>query len=209
MKFSSPFDPLFQDIVEDLPTAFKHQFLHAVDDQTDVVFEGQMDEVWHRPKWLWPFFWLSAQFDILFPETGSNVPATMKLVSSRDKNQQALQRWERTFHFKKLRYFNATMAYDNAQKSVVEWMGPGNSTEIVWDIEFHPTEKIEIITKGCNLKIGKLRAPLLKWFYPQVKATETAIGEDMIHIDLEVSHPLLGNIFGYHGNFKLQIIPKG
>ena len=209
IDITAPFTPLFKKVGNDFPSAFQYQFLHSVDETTYVMLEGEMDKVWHRPTWLWPLFWILSWFDILFPETGTNIPASMKIIGGRDKYNQPFQRWNRTFTFKKSRYFNATMAYDEKQQCIVEWLGPINITQIVWDIQFQPPATIRIITKGCNLIIGKVRVPLLKWFYPQVKAIETAVEENVIHIDLEVSHPLMGTIFGYEGYFQIRLVSNG
>jgi hypothetical protein len=203
---SLPFDPLFAKVQAEFPLAFQYQFLHSVDTESVVLLEGTMDKVWHRPVWLWPLFWLLAQVDILFPETGMQIPASMQVIGGRDEQHQPYQKWDRVFSFNRLRYFNAIMAYDQRRQCVVEWLGPWNVIQVAWDIRFQPPTTIRIVTKGCRLIIGGIQLPLLRWFYPQVKATETVVANDLIHIDLEVSHPLLGVIFGYDGYFQIRIV---
>ena len=81
----SPFSPVLADHVADLPPAFREQFLLAPEDPHAVLFEGRMYRVWRRPAWLWPVFWLLARPNILFPETGTDIPATMIIRAGRDR----------------------------------------------------------------------------------------------------------------------------
>ena len=65
-----------------------------------------MRRIWHRHAWLQPLFSLLARFDILFPESGCDVPASMT-VAKVDEGAT----WRRTFAFVKSRRFEATMRY--------------------------------------------------------------------------------------------------
>lgn len=169
-----------------------------------------MDRIWHRPAWLWPFFWLLIWADLLFPETGTAIPATMVLTGhgAPDANYQS---WERTFLFATPRRFNAVMAYDAAQGRVVEQLGPGHMLHMAWDVRFIPPATIEIVTCGCVLHVGRWRLALPSFLYPTVRAVETALPDcdDRIHIDLLMTHAWLGDIFGYDGTFVLRREPRG
>lgn len=193
-----------------LPTAFQHQFLASVDEPSDTVLEGYMDRVWHRPRWLWPLLWLAARFDLLFPEVGSHVPATMLIRGERDREQRPCQHWLRTFAFPTPRHFNAIMAYDEELGRVVEFMGPGHALRIQWEVQFKPPATMHIASRACHLVLGGRAIPLATWQHPSVEAVETADleREDTIHINLSVSHPWLGAIFGYEGTFRLQRLPR-
>src|SRR5262245_44842588 len=96
----------------------------APEQQHALLLEGRMDRIWRRPAWLWPIFWLLSRPRILFPETGSDVPATMFIVAGRDSLGRPYQRWCRTFAFTPPRHFDARMGYDPVRGQVVEWFGP-------------------------------------------------------------------------------------
>lgn len=79
----SPFGPLFAAYPETLPVALRDHYLVSADTPYRVVLEGAMNRIWHRPAWLWPFFWLLIWIDLLFPETGTQIPATMTVTGQR------------------------------------------------------------------------------------------------------------------------------
>lgn len=54
---NSPFEPVLGSEEIELPEVFQKQFLSAVDGNPEIILEGRMDKVWHRPAWLRPIFW--------------------------------------------------------------------------------------------------------------------------------------------------------
>lgn len=167
-----------------------------------------MERIWHHPRWLGPFFYALAWADILFPETGENIPATMVIAAGREaNNKQPYQTWRRTFAFATPRHFNAVMAYDPVQHQVVEWMGPANLLQITWDVAYNPPHLIRITTRAVALRLNKWTLTLPRWASMTVRAIERAEADDIIHIDLTISHPWLGAIFGYEGSFRLSRQP--
>lgn len=203
---NSPFETVFA--TEILPPAFQKQYLISVDSGQVAHFDGISQRVWHRPFWLWPFFWLLAHFDILFPETGTDIPATMKLTGARDAKGQPYHRWDRTFFFATPRYFKAIMAYDNQQKCVVEHFTPLNLLSMVWQFSFTAPTHLEIITSTCRLNLGAWQIRLPRLFHPHVHVIEDALDENTIQMSLTMSHPLFGDIFGYAGTYKITITNK-
>jgi uncharacterized protein DUF4166 len=202
----SPFGALFAAYVEPLPAVLRDHYLVSADTSYRVVLEGTMDRIWHRPAWLWPFFWLLIWMDLLFPETGTQIPATMTVTGGRAANGHDYQTWDRTFKFASHRHFNAIMVYDSEQNCVVERLGPGHRLQMAWAIHFLAPASIEIVTTNCTLRLGRWRVQLPHVLYPSVRAVETALLDqpDTIHIDLAMTHVWLGPIFGYDGTFILR-----
>jgi hypothetical protein len=202
----SPFDLALGPYRDTLPAAFKKQYLISVDSGCIAVFDGISDRIWHRPRWLWPLFWVLAHFNILFPETGTNIPATMKITGGRDRFGQPYHNWDRIFSFARPRYFNAVMAYDIRRQCVVEHFTSMNLLSMTWEISFYAPARLEIITSTCRLNLGALQIPLHRLFHPHVRVVESALDEDNIRVELVMSHPLLGDIFGYSGNYTVKIL---
>jgi hypothetical protein len=202
----SPFSPVLAAHIQALPAVLHDHYLVTADASYRVVLDGTMDRIWHQPAWLWPFFWLLTWLDLLFPETGQNIPATMIVTGHRTSVGQAYQTWDRTFAFPKLRHFDAIMTYDPAHTCVVEHLGPAHLLRMTWDIRFCPPAAIEIVTTGCAFHLGRWRVALPQFLYPSVHAVETAVLDrnDTIHIDLTMAHAWLGPIFGYAGIFVLR-----
>lgn len=201
---NSPFESVFAQ--DNLPPAFQRQYLLSVDSDQMAFFDGNSDRVWHRPAWLWPFFWFLSLFNIIFPETGTNIPATMRLTGRRDAQGQPYHNWDRTFRFAIPRYFKAVMAYDQKRQCVVEHFTPMHLLSMVWDLRFTAPAHLEIITRTCTLNLGKLQIPLPRLLHPHVHVIEDALDDDTIQMSLTMSHPLLGDIFGYEGTYKVKLM---
>ena len=206
MGSHSPFFPVLGGVEEDMPRVLRDQYLVRPGDTYRVVLEGTMDRIWHQPFWLWPFFRLLAAFDILFPEQGSNVEASMIVEGLHDRQGGGAQTWRRTFRFRRPRSFDATMAFDLRLARVVEWMGPGGVLEVVWNATFEPPATIRIVTEGIRFGVGSCRIALPRWAAVEVRVSETAIGDrsDTIAVDLAVRQQWLGEIFGYAGRFQVR-----
>jgi uncharacterized protein (TIGR01777 family) len=206
-RLDSPFDLVLVDSPDDnLPTAFGNEFLGNPDDGTEAHLVGRMERVWHRFRWLTPILWLLAQTKTLFPETGTDIPATMTVRTYRDQAGRPWQTWERTFAFgRRRRYFNARLTYDAAHGRAVEHTGPGGLLEVPWRVE-RKAGRLEIEALSVALRLGRLRIPLPSVCSVRVRAVETAdpATPDHIHIDLSLRHPWLGPVFGYEGTFRVE-----
>lgn len=205
MTRSSPFDAALAGYGPQLPPVFHTQFLAPGEPSTPFKLVGHMDRIWHRPRWLWPAFWLLAQIDALFPETGLMVPASMTVTSYEDASGQYCQTWQRTFWLKPRRYFNATMLFDPRLGKVVELVGPSGILRVAWDISFHPPVTIEIRAAEIWVRLGPWHVRLPDRLRMHVEAVERAdpSHNDAIHIQLTISQPPFGPIFGYEGSFHL------
>lgn len=210
VRAQSPFFPVLGGAAEDLPGALRDQYLLRPEDDERVVLEGTMDRIWHRPFWLWPFFRLLAVFDILFPEQGSNVEASMIVEGLPTGRACGAQTWRRKFTFAKPRKFDATMAFDPKLARVVERVRPGGVLEVVWNVTFEPPATIRIVTQGMRVGVGRLRIAVPRWAAVEVQVSETALEDQSqrIAVDLVVRHPWLGAIFGYTGYFQVRREPK-
>lgn len=210
MRAASPFFPVLGAAAEALPEVLRTQYLLRPADVERVVLEGRMDRIWHQPFWLWPLFRLLAVFDILFPEQGRNIQASMVIEGLPTEYACGAQTWRRTFLFRTPRRFDATMAFDPKLARVVEWVRPGGVLEVIWNVTFEPPATIRIVTQGMRLGVGRLRITLPRWAGVEVQVSEMALEEQSqrIAVDLVVRHPWLGAIFGYAGRFQVRREPK-
>lgn len=205
IPLNSPFEHVLDKL--SIPPIFQEQFLFSADAPYAILLEGKMNRVWHRPIWLWPVLRFLAWFNILFPETGAGIKAFMQIIGGRDQWGTPFHKWNRTFAFPNIdRFFNAVMIYNTKLQAIAEKMGPAGLIQMLWCVEFFPPSQIKISTTQCYLSIGRLQVCLPTFLYPMVCAVESDIGNDTLHIDLMVSHPWLGEIFGYDGEFKVTRI---
>ncbi len=202
----SPFFPVLAGAVEDLPGVLRDQYLVRPEDPYRVVLEGTMDRIWHQPFWLWPFLRLFAVFNILFPEQGRDIEASMIVEGRHDRQGGGAQTWDRTFRFRKPRQFNATMAFDLRLARVVERMAPFGILEVIWNVTFEPPDTIRIETCGMRVGVNRRRITLPRWASMEVRVSETALLDrsETIAVTLALRHPWLGEIFGYTGRFQVR-----
>jgi uncharacterized protein len=202
----SPFFPVLASVREDLPEVLRDQYLVRPTDPYRVVLEGTMDQVWHRPAWLWPVLHVCACFNILFSEQGTNIVASMIVEGQHDRRGRGTQTWNRTFQFRTPRHFDATMRFDLRFACVVEHMAPFDLLEVVWDVRYEEPSTIHIETEGIRIGVGRLRVTLPHWAGVQVRVRETALVDqsESIAVDLRVQQPWLGEIFGYTGQFRVR-----
>jgi hypothetical protein len=95
------------------------------------------------------------------------------------------------------------MVYDTERCTVVERLGPGGLIRVPWRMQVLPAGGLRIHIDGIWL--GPFRLP--RALSADVIATERALDARSIRIELEVSHRLLGPVFGYEGRFEACLEP--
>lgn len=98
------------------------------------------------------------------------------------------------------------MGYDQRRGHVVEWLGPAGLLMVAWRVRFQPPQTMEIATVGVAMRLGSWCVWLPRWLGVHVRAIEHAdlTRDDAITIDLIVTHPLVGALFGYTGSFRIR-----
>jgi hypothetical protein len=187
---TSPFAPTLG--AAPLPAVFRRQFLS----RRPVVLEGRMDRVWRRRPWLRPLFSALALGDVVFPETGEDVPCSLEI-----RRVRGGQAWLRTFAFVRERHFDAVVAWDGARGLQVERFGP---LELDWHVRFDPPASLRISSGRARLRFGALRLPVPRVLTPDVEAVEHALSRHDLHVEVVMSHRLFGPLFGYGGTFRLR-----
>jgi Domain of unknown function (DUF4166) len=190
---------------EELPPAFREEFLLPDDGAYRVLLDGTMEVVWSRPRWLRPLLALLAQSATLFPETGHDVPTTMLVSAVRDATGHVHHTWERTFAFPgRTRRIDAELAWNGTH--VAERMGPRRALELAWHVAFAPPASIHIAARLQSVRIRGRRLRLPRWLTVEAWTVDTAdpARTDTLRCELTVRHPWLGPIFGYSGTFRLR-----
>jgi hypothetical protein len=204
----SPLEPIFAPHAEPIPLAFREQFLHSAAYPYGMRLEGKMHEIWHRPRVLQPLFWLLGKLGILVPQAGKNIPTSLTVIPGRDAQGYPYHLWQRTLQFEKSVDFNTTIIYDPQLKMVVDLVGPKDILYMVWKAEFKPPRTFTLDTAACAFRIGGrlfwMPRWMWRWLLGVVRFSQRVdeAQEDTVHIDLLITHPLLGKIFGYTGTFQ-------
>jgi len=204
------FGPVLGRYFGELPAVFRAQYFPELDSGERVVLEGQMRRVWRRGRWLWPLFWLASWFEMLFPETGRDVPVRV-VISRSTRKGEAVHTWRRRFAFPRERRFTSRMVYDRHLGRIVELVGPGELLGVAWEMRFEPPGALELSADRWVLRLGRWALSLPSWILGTGYAIQQAdtLSDDGFSIDLTISHPLLGDVFGYEGTFCLRREPSG
>jgi hypothetical protein len=156
--------------------------------------EGTLDVMC---KWyLKPFFWLVGTVP---SRNEQNVPVTVHFTSQ--ANSTAFY-FERIFYFKDRKpfYFRSRMTQvkDN---EVMEQMNYG----ICWH-SYYSWDGARVILqhKGYSLRLGNINIPLpITLLVGRSDAKERPVGDDVFDMNATITHPLLGKMYEYKGQFKV------
>jgi hypothetical protein len=204
----SPLDPIF-DGATSVPAAFREQFLYREALPHRVRLDGVLHRVWHRPRWLAPLFRALGWAGILVPYAGREIPTTLDVIPSRDARGRPVHTWARTLRFpRRTIRFDTSIVYDADHGTVADLVGPGNVLYMVWDARFHPPGTFTLDSRANAIQLGRLKVWLPRWAWRVLLGTVTfsqrvdAADEHAVHIDLLLTHPWFGKIFGYDGTFR-------
>lgn len=189
-RASSPFERTLGVHAEAMPEVFRAQFLRGA-----ATLEGEMDLVWHRPRWIRPLLSLLARRGILFPETGKGIGAVLEIAG-----EESGHAWRRQFSFREERRFDAVLS-DDPLRGIVERMG---KLEVYWSIRFEQPDRVSIRTRAATVRFWGRRWRLPAVLVPDVQAREIALGPRVLWVSVQTSLPLVGPFFGYSGSFRLR-----
>jgi hypothetical protein len=202
----SPFEDVFIDAPA--PPVFEAQFLHAPEDAQPQVLEGEMTRVWLRHTWLRPIMWLLSRFGVLIGKTGEHIPTRLEIIATRNAEGVPHQAYQRTLRFDTTETFNTVMSYLPKHQRAAEFFGPFGAMYMIWKAEFEPPDRLSMSTAHFGFRVFgvliTLPALLSRWMFGNAGFVQKALSEDTTSIDLVISHPVLGDIFGYEGIFKIH-----
>ncbi len=170
------------------------------------VGEGTMDEVWLGRFYTLPFLLLGSWRRIMFPASGRDVPFTISNYAYRDVFGRETVTWLRCFHLPaRTRKFDATMIYSEKRRRIVDYLG--SHQHLAVDIELGVDEH-----GGLRLRSGEqrfyerrvgFRFPMALSGYADVREWWSE-EEERYRIDVAVTNPRWGPLFGYRGWFEVQ-----
>ena len=166
-----------------------------------------MEEVSRGPWWTVPFLLLGSGRRIMFPSRGHDVPFAIDNYAYRDSFGRETVTWFRRFWPDgRQRKFDATMIWSEQRGRIVDYLG--SHQHLAVDIEL----EVDRSTGGLRLRSGAQRFyegpvafafPMLASGYADVLEWWDE-GEERYRIQVEVSNPRFGKLFGYRGWFEVE-----
>lgn len=166
------------------------------------IGRGVMDEVWHGAPYTLPFLAVGTWRRIMFPEYGRDVPFTIENYAYLDRYGRETVTWLRTFQTRRRRRFDAYMVLDEQRGRIVDYLG--SHQHLAVDIELTVDER-----GGLRLRSGEQRfyEGLIGFRFPLFFSGVADVCEwydeqrGCFAIDVRVSNPTWGPLFGYRGTF--------
>jgi hypothetical protein len=170
------------------------------------VGEGVMDEVWRGPFFYIPFLMVGAMRRAMFPETGRDVPFTVRNYAYTDSLGRETLTWTREFRMPRARRFDETMVYSAERGCIVVYVGTHQHLAVDLFIEAGRGGELRFRTGGQRLYEGRLalRFPML--LSGAALVTER-VNDEKERFDVAINNRLLGGIFGYRGWFRGGVRP--
>jgi hypothetical protein len=211
MKTLSPFEAALSTTLAEAAPAIAKHFGQSSGVQ---YYRGTMQRVWRKHGWqswaAWPFLKLGHHYDTLLDRTGNDVPFELENVVTVLPDGQTSMTWKRIFHFvAETECFNACMVFAPERQRIIDFLGKTGhlEVELVAKIE-HKSMLIESGRQWLWLKrvyqyLPNWRIPLPIWVTGRATVHEWQNSDDTHGISVTVNNPILGDFFGYEGQFKL------
>ncbi|MFK8067705.1 MAG: DUF4166 domain-containing protein [Gammaproteobacteria bacterium] len=195
-------DPIFKNIFaeswNDLPPVMKKHYANYPYSDDITVVDGILDFSCSGPiKWFAPLFWL---MNGIPPLNETNVPVSVSFES--DKNSNAFH-FNRVFHFnnRKPYHFRSKMIQTKGNE-VIEVMRFG----FCWKMNYLWEEnRVMLKHKGYLFKLFKFHIPIpIEFILGKGYAEEVAVDDKTFEMQVNISHPLWGEIYRYTGRFVVK-----
>lgn len=174
------------------------------------VGHGVFSEVRRGAWWTVPFLKFGAFRNILFPDAGTNVPFTIENYPYVDGFGRPTVTFARTLDIRPgtQRRFDATMVYSTARNAVVDYLG--THQHLATDLELAVLDDGSLHLRSTRLRFYEGR---VHFSVPRLLTGSADLHESwdeerqLFTIELEVSNPVFGFLFGYRGEFSCEFLP--
>lgn len=172
------------------------------------VGSGIMHRITRGSKLIDPLLRFGATRNLLFPDSGSDVPFTVANYAYRDSFGRETVTWHRRFDFgHQVRTFDATMIYSSKRAVIVDYLG--SHQHLATDLACHVDED-----GGMNFISGEQRfyERNVHFRFPRLFTGEARVREwfddttDRFRINVIVTNPIVGHVLGYQGSFTIDEI---
>lgn len=194
------------DTFDELHPMMQRRFGVSIESGYGCVGTGVMDRVWHSPGWTVPFLWIGSWRNILVPVEGHGVPFTIENYPYRDHVGRETVSFVRTFELRRRRArFDATMVYDPRREVLVDYLG--THQHLATDLSFEVTGEGGLVIRSHEQRFYE--GPLAFRFPGRLTGTaelRESFDDDAgrYRIEVTVSNPVLGPLFGYTGTFDCR-----
>ena len=185
----------------------RERFGFSSEDGVASIGRGTMDRLWHGPLWTLPFLRLGAFRRIMFPETGTDVPFTIRNYAYRDPLGRETVTWIRDFATRTPRRFDAYMLHSESRGLIVDYLGTHQHLAVDLDLSVAENGGLRLVSGAQRFYEGPVAfafpmlfsgvADVCEWFDDVI---------DRFRIEVVVNNPRWGRLFGYSGAFDAELV---
>lgn len=170
------------------------------------IGRGVMQVIKHGPFYTWPFLAIGTWRNILFPQSGRDVPFVIENYAYKDSFGRETVTWVRTFQFpNRQRRFDATMIYSPQRQRIVDYLGTHQHLAVDIDCTVAANGGIRKRSGSQRFYEGWLgfKFPMLFSGYADVcEWYDDSLQKYRISVD--VRNPVFGQLFYYEGTFEVE-----
>ena len=173
------------------------------------VGTGVMEELWRGRWYTVPFLRVGMWRNIMFPDHARDVAFTVENYAYVDGHGRETVTWIRTFQFRKRpRRFDASMIYSERRGRIVDYLGNRQHLAVDIDLAVDAGGGLRLRSGAQRFYEGPLafRFPMLLSGFAEVREWY-ADEEERFRIEVTVTNPRWGPLFGYHGWFTVEERP--
>lgn len=170
------------------------------------IGEGTMDRVWSGSRLFDPFLRIGARRNIMFAESGTDVPFRMESWAYLDSFDRETLTLNRAFGLKRARRFDEYVVAVPGASSLIIYVGSHQHLAVEFEVRLSSRG-------GVEFRTGKQRilTPVAGLRFPRFLSGEAHVHEwydehlGRFRIDGRVENRLLGGIFGFTGCFESRL----
>lgn len=169
------------------------------------VGRGIMSRIWSRGWLVAPFLRLGATRRVMFPETGTDVRFTIRNHAYTDRYGRETFTWTREFELSPVRRFDETLVYSERRKRAVVYAGTHQHLAVELAADALDDGSLRIRTGAQRLYEWRVGVRIPQWLSGQAEVVERFDdADDRFEIDVVITSPVVGRLFGYGGWFRLE-----
>ncbi len=185
----------------------KIQRQYAITSESNLMNRGTgvMSEVTRGSVHVLPFLHMGATRNILFPESGTNVDFVIENYAYVDPVGRETITWNRTFMLPKVRRFDEYLVYSEQKKGLVVYAGSHQHLAVDLHATVDEAGALCLETGEQRVYESKIHIRFPNLFSGSAVVRESYCDEkERFEIDVKISNPVFGHIFGYTGWFSLE-----
>jgi len=184
----------------------QQRFSMSSENGLTMIGTGKMERIWNAGFHVLPFLHFGTRRNIMFPETGQDIPFSIENYAYKDSFGRETVTWIRQFHFaKKTRHFDATMIFSEKENRIVDYLGNKQHLAVDIDMKVNPNGSVTIQSGNQRFYEGPIAFRFPEMFSGKAEVNEFYDeAEDIFRISVKVSNKTFGDIFGYNGFFKAE-----